>query len=64
MNANTISIQAIRSRLMKDTHGGFVEEIIIIGVVCLLSIAAFTIFGKDIQDKIQKEGTAVLNVSQ
>lgn len=64
MNANPISIQALRTRLMKDTRGGFVEEIIIIGVVCLLSIAAFTIFGKDIQEKIQKEGSAVLNVSQ
>jgi hypothetical protein len=50
--------------LMKDTRGEFVEYIITIGVVCLLSIAAFTLFGKDVQQKIEKEGTAVLNVSQ
>ena len=63
MTTNTHPMK-MRAGLMKDTRGGFVEEVIIIGVVCLLSIAAFTVFGKDIQAKIKSEGTAVTQIQQ
>jgi hypothetical protein len=64
MTTKTHSTKATLGRLMGDTRGEFVEYIITIGVVCLLSIAAFTMFGKDVQNKIEKEGNAVLNIQQ
>lgn len=46
-------------RLLKDTRGAFVEYIILIGVVALLAITAFTTFGQDVQNKITEEGGKV-----
>jgi pilus assembly protein Flp/PilA len=50
-------------RLLKDTRGAIsVEYIILVGVVALLSIAAFTTFGSDIQGKITEEGGIVSGI--
>jgi Flp pilus assembly pilin Flp len=48
------------SALLRDTRGAnMVEYMIIVGVVALLAIAAFTTFGSNVQSKIKDEGTAV-----
>lgn len=50
-------------RMLEDTRGAnFVEYMIIVGVVALLAIAAFTTFGQNVQDKITEEGTAVSGI--
>ncbi len=46
--------------LVKDDRGAnMVEYMIIVGVVALLSIVAFTEFGSKVQDKIKDEGGKV-----
>ena len=50
-------------QMVEDTRGAnFVEYMIIVGVVALLAIAAFTTFGQNVQDKITEEGTAVSGI--
>jgi Flp pilus assembly pilin Flp len=50
-------------RLVQDTRGAnFVEYMIIVGVVALLAIAAFTTFGSDVQQKITDEGGKVTGI--
>lgn len=47
-------------KLLKDDRGAnLVEYIILVGVVALLSIAAFKIFGGKVQQKIQEQGDKV-----
>jgi Flp pilus assembly pilin Flp len=50
-------------RMIKDTRGAnFVEYMIIVGVVALLAIGAFTTFGADVQGKITEEGGKVTGI--
>jgi len=47
-------------KLLKDTRGAnMVEYIILVGVVALISIAAFKAFGGRTQDKIKRQGEQV-----
>jgi pilus assembly protein Flp/PilA len=46
--------------LKNDTTGAnLVEYIILVGVVALLSIAAFKVFGSKVQSKVQEQGSKV-----
>ena len=48
------------SKLIKDTRGAnLVEYIILVGVVALISIAAFKAFGGKIWDRSTKQGETV-----
>jgi len=48
------------SRFIKDTRGAnMVEYILLVGVVALISIAAFKAFGGKVQDKIKAQGDTV-----
>jgi Flp pilus assembly pilin Flp len=50
-------------RLAHDTRGaGFVEYIILIGVVALACIAGYRAFGTKVADKIQAQGTEVSGI--
>ncbi len=50
----------IMSKLIKDTRGAnLVEYIILVGVVALISIAAFKAFGGKIWDRTTKQGETV-----
>jgi Flp pilus assembly pilin Flp len=51
-------------KLVKDTRGAnLVEYIIIVGVVALLAIVAFTTFGGDVQKKITDQGKTVSGIN-
>lgn len=53
------------ARFVRDEKGAtMVEYILLVGVVALLSIVAFTAFGADVQAKIQSEGAAVTGIAQ
>jgi Flp pilus assembly pilin Flp len=48
------------SGLGRDTRGAnMVEYILLVGVVALISIAAFTKFGGKVQEKIREQGISV-----
>ena len=50
---------AIR-RFIQDKRGAnMVEYILLVGVVALISIAAFKMFGSKVQDKIKEQGGTV-----
>jgi len=54
MHANKIQ------KLVRDTEGaGFVEYIILVGLIALACIAAYTTFGQDVTNKVQQQGAAV-----
>jgi pilus assembly protein Flp/PilA len=47
-------------RFLKDTRGAnMVEYILLVGVVALISIAAFKAFGTKVQEKIKAQGDTV-----
>lgn len=47
-------------RLLRDQHGAnLVEYIILVGVVALIAIGGFEIFGGKVWDKAQKQAEAV-----
>jgi pilus assembly protein Flp/PilA len=47
-------------RFLKDTRGAnMVEYILLVGVVALISIAAFKAFGAKVQEKIKAQGDTV-----
>lgn len=51
---------SIFKKLAKDTRGAnLVEYVILVGVVALLSIAAFKAFGGKVQSKVQEQGGKV-----
>jgi Flp pilus assembly pilin Flp len=55
----TRSVAALRA-LREDRRGAsFVEYVIVVGLVAIISIAAFTTFGKAIVTKLKEEETAV-----
>jgi Flp pilus assembly pilin Flp len=50
-------------KLIKDRRGaGMTEYIILVGVIALLSIAAFRFFGKSVSEKIQKQSDTVKGI--
>lgn len=49
-----------KKSLLADTRGAnIVEYIILVGVVALIAIAGFKIFGTSVEQKITDQGTAV-----
>ncbi|HEX2673597.1 MAG TPA: hypothetical protein VHM25_22115 [Polyangiaceae bacterium] len=51
-------------KLIHDTRGaGFVEYIILVGVVALFCIAGYKYFGEKVTAKIKLQGDAVTNVN-
>ncbi|AKU94757.1 hypothetical protein AKJ09_01421 [Labilithrix luteola] len=50
------------TRLAGDTRGEMVEYAIVVGVVALSAIAAYTAFGDSIKGKIQEEGGKVTSI--
>ena len=52
------------SRLAHDTRGaGFVEYIILVGVVALFCIAGYSFFGGKVKDKITEQGNSVMGIN-
>jgi Flp pilus assembly pilin Flp len=51
------------NRLLRDERGGLLEYIIVIGLVALLAIGAFQIFGKSISTKITNQSKAVESIN-
>jgi Flp pilus assembly pilin Flp len=50
-------------QLVQDTRGaGFVEYIILVGVVALFCIAGYTYFGGKVTDKIKAQGDLVTGI--
>jgi len=50
-------------KLARDTRGaGFVEYIILVGVVALFCIAGYTYFGGKVTDKIKAQGDLVTGI--
>jgi Flp pilus assembly pilin Flp len=50
-------------KIIKDRRGaGMTEYIILVGVIALLSIAAFRFFGKSVSEKIDKQSGTVKNI--
>ena len=50
-------------KLIRDRRGaGMTEYIILVGVIALLSIAAFRFFGKSVSEKIDKQSGTVKNI--
>ena len=51
------------ARLLHDTRGaGFVEYIILVGVVALFCIAGYQYFGGKVTDKIKAQGDQVTGI--
>lgn len=50
------------NKFLKDTRGGMVEYIILIGVVAILAMAGFSYFGKKVKTEIKGQGDTVGNV--
>lgn len=49
--------------VIRDTRGaGMTEYIILVGVIALLAIAAFKIFGSKVSEKISQQSTSVEKV--
>jgi pilus assembly protein Flp/PilA len=47
-------------KFLEDTRGAnLVEYIILVGVIALIAIAGFKMFGTKVQDKIQEQGGSV-----
>ena len=47
-------------KFLQDTRGAnLVEYIILVGVIALIAIAGFKMFGTKVQDKIQEQGGSV-----
>ena len=52
-------------RFLNDTRGAnMVEYIVLVGVVALIAIAGFKLFGTNVEQKIRGQATAVAGVSQ
>lgn len=54
--------RTLRSLVTDRRGANLVEYIILVGVVALLSLAAFTAFGGNVQQKIQEEGGKVSGI--
>lgn len=52
------------NKLLKDTRGaGFVEYIILVGLVALLCIVAYRAFGTAVADKVTEQAGAVTGIN-
>lgn len=53
-----------KSRLFRDTRGAnMVEYIIMVGLVALIALIGFKMFGEKVQKKIQDQSTAVEGIN-
>jgi len=51
-------------KLIRDTQGaGMVEYIILVGLVALACVAAYTTFGSDVKAKVEEQGTSVTGIN-
>jgi Flp pilus assembly pilin Flp len=51
------------SKLLQSTRGaGFVEYIILVGLVALFCIAAYQAFGQAVTDKVNEQADGVTNI--
>lgn len=51
-------------KLIRDTNGaGMVEYIILVGLVALACIAAYTTFGGDVKAKVEEQGSSVTGIN-
>ena len=59
-----MSIQRSKlTRLLQDTRGaGFVEYIILVGVVALFCIAGYQYFGGKVTEKIKAQGDEIMGI--
>lgn len=49
--------------LIKDTRGAnLVEYIILVGVIALIALAGFKIFGKTVMSKVEKQASKVQDI--
>jgi pilus assembly protein Flp/PilA len=52
------------AQLVKDTRGAnLVEYIILVGVIALIALAGFRIFGTNVQAKINEQGASVSGIN-
>ena len=51
------------TQLLRDDRGNLVEYLIVIGLIALLAIGAFQIFGKSVSDKITNQAKAVDSIT-
>jgi len=50
------------ARFFKDTRGaGMVEYIILVGVIAVLALGAFHVFGSTVKSKISDQNTTIQN---
>ncbi len=53
-----------KKSLLSDTRGAnIVEYVILVGVVALIAVAGFRIFGNSVNDKIQQQSDSVGNIN-
>jgi Flp pilus assembly pilin Flp len=51
-------------KLVRDTDGaGMVEYIILVGLVALACITAYTTFGGDVKAKVNEQGSSVTSIN-
>ena len=51
-------------KLIRDTSGaGMVEYIILVGLVALACVAAYTTFGGDVRAKVTEQGASVTGIN-
>ena len=50
-------------RLLRDERGNLLEYLIVIGLVALIAIGAFTTFGDKVSAKVKSQATTVSNVN-
>jgi pilus assembly protein Flp/PilA len=61
---NKLVVRNRRQNLLKDTRGAnLVEYIILVGVVALIAIAGFKIFGSRVEAKINEQAESVGSVN-
>ena len=56
-------MQKSRYDIRRDTRGaGFVEYIILVGVVALFGVGAYTFFGDEVDAKVREQGQNVTGI--
>jgi pilus assembly protein Flp/PilA len=61
--SKTTKVSSTFNQLIRDRRGaGLTEYIILVGVIALLSIAAFRFFGKSVSTKIQQQAATVTKI--
>lgn len=62
MTNTTIKLRSTK-KFLRDTRGAnMVEYIVLVGVVALLAMAGFKIFGNAVKGKISQQGTQVTGI--